>query len=115
MKNLFFLNVYIPKDKNLEIGFSYIYGIGRIEAKRICRKLGLNSRMLIKDLNSQLLDELELYISFNYIYGFRLKRLKKQNIEKLVKLRSYKGSRHFFGYLVRGQRSKNKKIRKHLV
>jgi small subunit ribosomal protein S13 len=114
MSNNHFLNTYIPKNKNLEIGLSYIYGIGRKESLKICKKLGLNPKMLFKDLNDQVLNNLKSYIEFNYIYGFHLKRLKKQNIDALIKIRSYRGNRHFFGYLVRGQRSKNKRIRKHI-
>jgi ribosomal protein S13 len=56
----------------------------------------------------------EIYIESNYIHGLQLKRLKAQNIEMLIKIRSYRGNRHYFGYLVRGQRSKNKKIRRHI-
>jgi small subunit ribosomal protein S13 len=109
-----FLNINIPKHTNLEIGLSYIYGIGRKESVKICKKLGLNPRLPFKNLNDHFLNNLKSYIEFNYIYGFHLKRLKRQNINALIKIRSYRGSRHFFGYLVRGQRSKNKKIRKHI-
>jgi len=114
MSNNLFLNTHIPKETSLKIGLSYIYGIGRNESVKICRKLGLNPRISFKSLNDHFLNNLQSYIEFNYIYGFHLKRLKKQNINALIKIRSYRGSRHFFGYLVRGQRSKNKKIRKHV-
>ena len=109
-----FLNTHIPKQTNLKIGLSYIYGIGRKESVKICKKLGLNPRMPFKSLNDYFLNNLKSYIEFNYIYGFHLKRLKRQNIDALIKIRSYRGSRHFLGYLVRGQRSKNKKFRKHM-
>jgi len=110
---VFFLNTNIPDNKNLETSLTYIYGIGRKQSIKICRKLGFNPRLRFKDLNKQMLDNLIAYIEFHYIYGFNLKRLKKQNINFFIKMRSYRGTRHYFGYLVRGQRSKNKKIRRH--
>ena len=62
--------------------------------------------MPFKNLNNQFLDIVNSYVEFNYISGFHLKRLKKQFIENLIKIKCYRGSRHFLGYLVRGQRSK---------
>lgn len=109
-----FLNTNIPDNKNIEISLTYIYGVGRNESIKICKKLGLNPKSLFKNLNSQVRSILSSYIEFNYVYGFHLRRLKKQNIEMLIKIRSYRGNRHYFGYLVRGQRSKNKKTRRHI-
>lgn len=108
-----FLNVNIPNTKNIEIGLTYIYGIGREESIHICRKLGLNSKKKFGELNEKLINNLENYIKFKYSYGFHLRRLKKQNVSSLIKLRSYRGNRHFLGYLVRGQKSRNKKARRH--
>jgi small subunit ribosomal protein S13 len=109
-----FLNTNIPNNKNIEISLSHIYGIGRKEANKICKKLGFNPKTLFKNLNNQSRSSLSNFIEFNYVYGFHLKRLKKQNINMLIKLRTYRGNRHYFGYLVRGQRSKNKKLRRHI-
>lgn len=109
-----FLNTNIPNNKNIEISLSHIYGVGRKESIKICKKLGLNPKILFKDLNNQSRNTLANYIEFNYTHGFHLRRLKKQHIEMLVKMRSYRGNRHYYGYLVRGQRSKNKKIRRHI-
>jgi small subunit ribosomal protein S13 len=108
-----FLNTNIPVNKNIEISLAHIYGIGRKRSIQICKKLGLNSKSLFTNLTNQVHTALFNYIKFNYIYGFHLKRLRKQNIDILVRVRSYRGSRHYLGYLVRGQRSKNKKIRRH--
>jgi len=109
-----FLNTNIPNNKNIEISLSHIYGIGRKESIKICKKLGLNPKTLFKNLNNQSRNSLSNFIEFNYVYGFHLKRLKKQNINMLMKLRTYRGNRHYYGYLVRGQRSKNKKLRRHI-
>jgi small subunit ribosomal protein S13 len=109
-----FLNVDIKEKKYLEIALSGIYGIGRKEAIKVCKHLGLNSKKKFKELNNKILTNLSNYIEFNYIQGFHLKRLKKQNISSLIKLKCYKGNRHFNGLLVRGQKSKNKKTRRHL-
>merc|ERR1711943_179336 len=100
------VNISVSDNKNLLIAFSSIYGIGRKEAIVICKKLGLNPRMPFKNLNNQFLDVIGSYIEFNYISGFHLKRLKKQLIDNLIKIKCYRGNRHFLGYLVRGQRSK---------
>ena len=107
-----FLDANIPVNKNIEISLTYIQGIGRKESIKICKKLGLNSKILFKSLNTQSRRLLANYINFNYVHGFHLKRIKKQNIEMLIKMKSYRGNRHFYGYLVRGQRSKNKKKRR---
>lgn len=107
------ININVSNNKNLEVAFSSIYGIGKKEAISICKQLGLNSRMPFKKLNNQFLDVIASYIEFNYISGFHLKRLKKQHIDRLIKIKCYRGNRHFLGYLVRGQRSKNKKLRRH--
>lgn len=109
-----FLDANIPVNKNIEISLTYIQGIGRKESIKICKKLGLNSKILFSSLNNQLRSMLSNYIESNYTYGLQLKRLKAQNIEMLIKIRSYRGNRHYFGYLVRGQRSKNKKMRRHV-
>lgn len=108
-----FLNTDVPDNKNIEIALTHIYGIGRKRSIQICKKLGLNPKILFKNLNNQIRNNLSNFIEFNYVYGFHLKRLKKQNIKMLIKIRSYRGSRHYFGYLVRGQRSKNKKLRRY--
>ena len=107
------VNINVSSSKNLKIAFSSIYGIGQKEALFICKKLGLNPKMSFKNLNNQFLDIISSYIEFNYISGFHLKWLKKQHIDNLIKIKCYRGSRHFLGYLVRGQRSKNKKLRRH--
>jgi small subunit ribosomal protein S13 len=109
----YFLNTNVPDNKNIEIALTYVYGIGRKESINVCRKLGVNPKKKFKNLNNKLRNILLKYIEFNYTYGFHLRRLRKQNIEALVKIRSYRGSRHRLGYLVRGQRSKNKKSRRH--
>jgi len=108
-----FLNTDIPKSKNLEIALSYIYGIGRKEAISICKKLGLNSRVSFDKLNDKAFSNLSNYIEFNYIHGFYLKRLKRQRINFLIKLKCYRGIRLNLGLLVRGQKSRNKKLRRH--
>lgn len=110
----YFLDVNIPETKNIEIALTSIYGIGRKQSIKICKKFGLNSKIRFSSLDGKLLQKLNNYIRFNYIYGFNLKRLKKQQRDSLIKIRCYRGNRHFFGYLVRGQRSKNKKLRRHI-
>jgi small subunit ribosomal protein S13 len=107
-----FLNVDIPKKKNLEIALSYIYGIGRKESVFICKKLGLNSKISFDKLNDKALNKLLNFIEFNYSHGYHLKRLKRQRLDFLVKLKTYRGIRLKTGLLVRGQKSRNKKLRR---
>ena len=64
-----FLNVDIKEKKNLEIALSGIYGIGRKEAIKVCKHLGLNSKKKFKELNNKILTNLSNYIEFNYIQG----------------------------------------------
>lgn len=108
-----FLYENISDKKNIKTALSQVYGIGQKESIKICKKLGLNTNARFKDFDSRTRTNLANFIEFNYIYGFHLKRLKKQRIDSLIKLRCYRGNRHFYGYLVRGQRSKNKKLRRH--
>ena len=89
-----FLDADIPINKNIEISLTYIEGIGRKESIKICKKLGLNSKILFNSLNNQSRSVLANYIESNYIHGLQLKRLKAQNIEMLIKIRSYRGNRH---------------------
>ena len=111
--SIHFLNVDIPKKKNIEVALSYIYGIGRKEAVYICRKLGLNPKTVFGRLNDKAYNSLSNFIEFNYVHGFQLKRIKRQKIDFLVKLKSYRGIRLKQGLLVRGQKSRNKKTRRH--
>jgi len=104
-----FLNEKVPFNKNIEISLTSVYGIGRSESIKICKKLGFNPKASFADLSNNYKTRLANYITFNYVHGFYLKRSKKQQIDFIIKLRSYRGTRHFLGYLVRGQRSKNKK------
>jgi small subunit ribosomal protein S13 len=113
MNKIYFLDNYISENKNLEIGLAVVYGIGRKRSLNICRKLGLNPKTRFKNLNNEIINTLILHIKFTYTFGFHLKKLKKQNIETLINVRVYKGNRHFLGYLVRGQRSRNKRKRRH--
>ena len=108
-----FLNTDIPKNKNLKIALSFIYGIGQKESVSICKKLGLNTKILFGKLNDKAFNNLSNYIEFNYIHGFYLKRLKRQYIDALIKIKCYKGIRLREGLLVRGQKSRNKKSRRH--
>ena len=108
-----FLNKDIPKKKNLEIALSHIYGIGRKEAIFICKKLGFNPKVLFQNLNEKSLNNLSNFIEFNYVHGFYLKRLRQQRLNFLIKLKCYRGIRLKLGLLVRGQKSRNKKLRRH--
>jgi|694.fasta_scaffold02292_6 small subunit ribosomal protein S13 len=113
MFSINFLNVDIPKQKNLEIALSFIYGIGRKKAIFICKKLGFNSKSKFGLLNEKALKNLSGFIDFYFIHGYTLKRLKRQRLDFLVKIKTYRGTRLVSGLLVRGQKSRNKKLRKY--
>ena len=103
----------LPKDKRIEIGLTYIYGIGRKSAKDILEKTGVNPDTRVKDLTEDEAAKLREAIEKDYIVEGDLRRDVALNIKRLVEIGSYRGLRHRKGLPVRGQRSKtNARTRK---
>ena len=102
----------LPKDKRIEIGLTYIYGIGRKSAKDILAKTGVDPDTRVKDLSDA--DEQKLRDAIdNYTVEGDLRRQTALDIKRLTEIGCYRGMRHRKGLPVRGQRSKtNARTRK---
>ena len=105
--------VDLPKDKRVEIGLTYIYGIGRKSAKDILEKAGINPDIRVKDLTDDQEAALRDVIDKDYTIEGDLRREVALNIKRLIEIGCYRGTRHRRGLPVRGQRSKtNARTRK---
>jgi small subunit ribosomal protein S13 len=105
--------VNIPPQKRLEIGLTYIFGIGQSTARNVCVELGLNPDEKVRDLTDDEITKLRGYIDSNLQVEGDLRRERQQNIKRLTEIGSYKGVRHRRGLPVNGQRTKtNARTRK---
>ena len=105
--------VDLPKDKRIEIGLTYVYGIGRTSAKKILEETGINPDTRVKDLTEEDEAKLRDCIDKKYTVEGDLRRSVALDIKRLTEIGSYRGTRHRRGLPVRGQRSKtNARTRK---
>ena len=105
--------VDLPRDKRVEIGITYIYGIGRPTATKICKETGVNPDTRVKDLTEQDVSKLREYIDKHLRVEGELKSEVNLNIKRLMEIGCYRGLRHRKGLPVRGQSSKrNARTRK---
>ena len=105
--------VDLPKNKRIEIGLTYIYGIGRQSATDILSATGVNPDTRVKDLAEEDVAKLRDYIDEHYTVEGDLRREIALNIKRLVEIGCYRGVRHRKGLPVRGQRTKtNARTRK---
>jgi small subunit ribosomal protein S13 len=105
--------VNIPPQKRLEIGLTYIFGIGQSTARQVCAELGLNPDEKVRDLTDAEVTKLRGYIDEKLQVEGDLRRERQQNIKRLTEIGSYKGGRHRRGLPVNGQRTKtNARTRK---
>ena len=105
--------VDLPRDKRIEIGLTYIYGIGRTKAKEILDKTGVNPDVRVKDLTEDDIGKLRDVIDKEYIVEGDVRRATALNIKRLIEINCYRGKRHRTGLPVRGQRTKtNARTRK---
>ena len=105
--------VDLPKDKRIEIGLTYIFGIGRSSAKKILDSTGINPDTRVKDITESEEAALRECIDKNYVVEGDLRRTVALDIKRLTEIGSYRGMRHRRGLPVRGQRSKtNARTRK---
>ena len=96
----------LPKDKRVEIGLTYIYGIGRTSANKILEKAGINPDTRVKDLTDAEEAKLREIIGHEYTVEGDLRRNVAMDIKRLTEIGCYRGIRHRKGLPVRGQRSK---------
>ena len=105
--------VNLPNQKRLEVGLTYIYGVGQPTARQICAALGLSPDEKIKDLTDDEVTKLREYIDGNLQVEGDLRRERTQAIKRLQEIGAYRGLRHRRGLPVHGQRTKtNARTRK---
>jgi len=105
--------VNLPNQKRLEIGLTYIYGIGPTSARKICAALDLSPDEKIKDLTDEEVTKLQRHIDDQYQVEGDLRRERQQAVKRLIEIGAYRGVRHRRGLPVNGQRTKtNARTRK---
>ncbi len=105
--------VDLPRDKRVEIGLTYIYGIGRTTASKILEETGINPDTRVRDLDESDVTKLREYIDHNVKVEGDLRRETSMNIKRLIEVGCYRGVRHRKGLPVRGQSTKqNARTRK---
>jgi small subunit ribosomal protein S13 len=105
--------VNLPREKRLEVGLTYIYGIGPSTSRKVAAELGLSPDMKVRDLTDQEITKLRNYIDGNLSVEGDLRRERSQNVKRLQEIGSYRGFRHRRGLPVDGQRTKtNARTRK---
>lgn len=103
----------LPREKRVEIGLTYIYGIGRVTSNKILAETGINPDIRVKDLDENQVSLIRDYIESHVAVEGDLKREEKLNIKRLMEIGCYRGVRHRKGLPVRGQSTKqNARTRK---
>lgn len=105
--------VDLPNEKRVEVGLTYIYGIGDTSAREILAKTGVDPNTRCKDLNDDDVSKIREAIEGGYIVEGDLRRNTALDIKRMVEIDCYRGRRHRIGLPVRGQRTKtNARTRK---
>ncbi len=105
--------VDLPKNKRVDIGLTYIYGIGRAAALQILKAAGVDGAIRVKDLSEDKIVKLREHIERDYLVEGDLRKEVSLNIKRLIDTGTYRGLRHRKGLPVRGQRTKtNARTRK---
>jgi small subunit ribosomal protein S13 len=105
--------VNLPNQKRLEVGLTYIFGIGQPTARKICAELGLSCDEKVRDLTDEEVTKLRNYIDSELQVEGDLRRERQQSIKRLSEIGAYRGVRHRRGLPVNGQRTKtNARTRK---
>lgn len=99
--------VDLPRDKRVEVGLTYIYGIGRPTSQKILEQTGVNPDTRIRDLTEEEVNRLRDMIEKNFRVEGDLRREIALNIKRLMEIGCYRGLRHRRGLPVRGQNTKN--------
>ncbi len=105
--------VNLPREKRLEVGLTYIYGVGRSTAQQVIEDLGLSRDMKVRDLTDEEITKLRAEIDGNLTVEGELRRERSQAVKRLSEIGAYRGLRHRRGLPVNGQRTKtNARTRK---
>ena len=97
--------VDLPREKRVEIGLTYIFGIGLTTSKQIIAETGINPDTRVKDLTEDEVSKIRDFIDANYTTEGDLRREVRQNTARLMEIGCYRGLRHRKGLPVRGQRT----------
>ncbi|MFM7257644.1 MAG: 30S ribosomal protein S13 [Acidimicrobiaceae bacterium] len=97
--------VDIPREKRLEIGLTYIFGIGRTTAKKLCDETGINPDTRVRDLTDSEVNKIRIFIENNLSVEGDRRRNVQTDIKRKIEIGSYQGTRHRKGLPVRGQRT----------
>jgi small subunit ribosomal protein S13 len=97
--------VDIPREKRLEIALTYVFGVGRSSAQKICGELGLSPDTRVRDLTDDEVNRIRVYVDSNLRVEGDLRRDIAQDIKRKIEIGSYQGVRHRKGLPVRGQRT----------
>ncbi len=98
--------VDLPRDKRIEIGLTYIYGIGLSRSHEILDETGVNPDIRVKDLSDADVTALRYVVQNNYQVEGDLRRFEAMSIKRLMDIGTYRGRRHRMGLPVRGQRTR---------
>src|SRR3712207_6577816 len=98
--------VDLPREKRVEVGLTYVYGVGRSTARKICRETGVDPNRKVRDLAGGEVGRIRTYIEGNLQVEGDRRRETTQNIRRLIEIGTYGGIRHRRGLPVRGQRTK---------
>ena len=105
--------VNIPLNKRVEIGLTYIYGVGRSTSNELLAKAGISPDTYVRELTDEEVSKLRDLIDSDYVVEGDLRRERSQNIKRLMEIGCYRGLRHRRGLPVRGQKTKtNARTRK---
>jgi small subunit ribosomal protein S13 len=97
--------VDLPREKRIEIGLTYIFGVGTTRAREMCDALGIDKDTRVRDLTDDEVARIRQYIDANYRVEGDLRREITQNVKRKVEIGTYQGLRHRRGLPVRGQRT----------
>ena len=97
--------VDLPRDKRVEVGLTYIFGVGRSASRTACADLGIDMDTKVRDLTDDEVTKIRQYIDANFRVEGDLRREVAQNIKRKVEIGTYQGMRHRRGLPVRGQRT----------
>jgi small subunit ribosomal protein S13 len=98
--------VDLPREKRVEVGLTYVYGVGRSTAKKICAETSVDPNTKVRDLAEGEVAAIRTYVDRTLQVEGDLRREVNQNIRRLIDIGSYRGIRHRRGLPVRGQRTK---------
>ena len=98
--------VDIPREKKVEVSLSYIYGIGRPTALKICSQVNISADTKVRDLTDAEVARIREVIDKNFTVEGELRKQVRQDIQRLIEINSYRGIRHRRGLPARGQRTR---------